>query len=143
MHTLQLTQRTLMSAVQSAVLIVEDDSVIRESLCEMLVEEGYQVATACHGREALDMLRGGSRPCIVVLDLMMPVMDGWQLLDIMRNDQGLQQIPILVVSASRESTQPEGAVRFLNKPINLDALLTEVGSRCCRRADRGSAAALP
>ncbi len=118
---------------QQGVLIVEDDHWIRQLLSDLLVEEGYCVASARHGKEALDLLNSGSRPCVMVLDLMMPVMDGWQLLAIMREDSQLQHIPVLVVSASRPQGGPEGATRFLSKPINVEALLAEVGARCCRQ----------
>jgi CheY-like chemotaxis protein len=123
-----------MPAMRQGILIVEDDNVIRESLSEVLADEGYTVVTARHGGEALSLLKAGGLPCVILLDLMMPVMDGWELLEIMQQDATLSTIPVVVVSASREKRQPRGAVRFIRKPINLEILLQEVGLHCPEKA---------
>ena len=108
------------------VLIVEDDRWIRESLKELLADEGFIVSTAEHGGQALTLLREGLRPTVVLLDLMMPIMDGWQFLEIIRADDDLQLLPVIVVSAAHGKGTPAGATACLDKPVSLDVLLQEV-----------------
>ena len=108
------------------VLIVEDDRYIRESLKELLADEGFSVSTAEHGGQALTLLREGLRPAVVLLDLMMPIMNGWQFLEIIRADDDLQLLPVIVVSAAHGEGAPVGATACLNKPVSLDVLLQEV-----------------
>jgi CheY-like chemotaxis protein len=81
------------------VLVVDDDPLIRDTMSEILVESGYQVLTAAHGGEALDLLRKGPRPGAIILDLMMPVMDGWQFLEEKSRDDALAPIPVLIHTA--------------------------------------------
>src|SRR5204863_7477007 len=83
------------------ILVVDDDADIREVLREVLTESGRHVLTAANGLEALQILRAGSSPCMVLLDLMMPVMDGYNFLVHQQNDPALAQIPIAVISAGR------------------------------------------
>lgn len=108
------------------VLIVEDDRCIRESLCELFTDEGFNVSTAEHGGQALKLLRSGLRPGVVLLDLMMPIMDGWEFLEVLRADDSFQLLPVIVVSAARDKGMPSGATACLNKPVSLDVLLHEV-----------------
>ncbi len=109
------------------VLVVEDDEDVRDAVATILADEGYVVVTAAHGREALDVLANGARPCLVLLDLMMPVMDGWQVLEEMQQHASLATIPVIVLSASREAGPPAPNVRrYLKKPVGLDVLLREV-----------------
>jgi CheY-like chemotaxis protein len=81
------------------VLVIDDDPLIRDTMREILVESGYQVLTAAHGGEALDLLRKGPRPGAIILDLMMPVMDGWQFLEEKARDHALSAVPVLIHSA--------------------------------------------
>lgn len=111
------------------VLLVEDDGAIRETLAEVLTEEGYIVSTAMHGAQALDHLTCGLRPRLILLDLMMPVMDGWQLLRVLHASVELSEIPVIVVSAARDKI-PEGARHYLPKPLDLEALLAAVEHQC-------------
>ena len=83
------------------VLLVDDDEAIREALTELLVCEGFAVHPAQNGKEALDWLHRNGGPCVVVLDLMMPVMDGRTFLGIRRADPSLSKIPVLVATATR------------------------------------------
>lgn len=116
------------------VLIVEDDPDVRESLRGVVLDEGYCVAEAGDGRQALEYLRAHANPCVMILDLMMPVMDGWQLLAAMKDDAALGRIPVVVVSASSvdklQTAQTLGAVALLRKPVHLDALLEAVERFC-------------
>ena len=109
-----------------SILIVEDDADLREALSEVLRDEGYAVAMAADGREALDRLRGESRPSLILLDLTMPVMTGWQFRDAQRQDPDLSEIPVVVLSASdrlAEKMGPLGVADYVRKPIELDRLL--------------------
>jgi CheY-like chemotaxis protein len=81
-------------------LVVDDDPAIRETLADLLQDEGYVVMTAINGKEALTRLRAGSaRPCVILLDLMMPVMSGAEFYAEMRSDPALADIPVVVISA--------------------------------------------
>ncbi|MCC6556244.1 MAG: response regulator [Polyangiaceae bacterium] len=110
------------------ILVVDDDQDIRETLTELLQEEGYSVARASHGREALAMLREGSNPSLILLDLMMPIMDGWQFRAEQQSDPALASIPVVVISAmgKDEKIAALGAAQLLKKPIRLEQLLDAV-----------------
>ncbi len=114
---------------QGTVLIVEDDPSIRETLAEVLLDEGYRVRTAENGKEALDMIAGGFVPCIMLLDLMMPVMTGWEVVQHLEHDAGLHHVPYCVISAIASAAPPTSEC-VLNKPINLDELLSVVAKHC-------------
>ena len=106
-----------------AVLVVDDDLDIRETLREVIEAEGFQVSCAANGAEAMHLLGNGSRPDLIILDLMMPVMSGWEFLTKMRGEEALAGIPVAVVSASGGRTPPVGATCFLRKPVDLDTIL--------------------
>src|SRR5437667_240521 len=89
----------------------------RSSVIRLLEEEGYHVYEAEHGRAALDLLAHCERPCVMLVDLMMPVMDGWALVSALRADNDLSKIPVVVVSALRDIEKPIGAQVFIRKPI--------------------------
>lgn len=115
------------------ILVVDDDDEIRELLCEVLVGAGYAAETACNGREALRRLKEGSpEPDVVVLDLEMPVLDGGALYRMMRQDDELASIPV-VVSTGMPSAAPKGAP-VLPKPVDVPALLTAIAQLCHRAA---------
>src|ERR1700682_362753 len=82
-----------------AALIVEDDASIREAIAEVLRSEGYEASSCGHGREALEYLRDGHHPDVILLDLMMPVMDGWEFRIEQRKDPALATIPVVALSA--------------------------------------------
>jgi CheY-like chemotaxis protein len=115
--------------VSGKVLVVEDDDDIRECLADVLAEEGYAVETAQNGREALERLQR-FRPCVILLDLMMPVMDGWELLAELRNDGDWSTLPVVAVSAANEAKAPEGVRQYLRKPVPINILLHAVKSYC-------------
>lgn len=120
------------------VLIVEDDPDIRDTFRLLLEDRGYAVATACNGREALDELSTMERrPCLILLDLMMPVMSGPEFLEVVKNDPKRRGIPVLIVSAYAEladdSTLAEG---FLKKPVSLETLLSWVARYCPRSGSK-------
>lgn len=107
-------------------MLVEDDDGIRETMAALLEDEGYRVVPAANGEEGLAALRAAADPCLVLLDLWMPVMNGWQMLEAMRDDEALAHVPVVVISAAGDLTPPKGAAAFLRKPIRLETLLESV-----------------
>jgi CheY-like chemotaxis protein len=107
------------------VLIVDDDADSREVLAETVKQEGYNVATAVHGAMALDYLRGASTPSLILLDLNMPVMDGWGFLAERNRDSSLRAIPVVVISGQRGAAERVSALNagYLQKPICWDKLV--------------------
>jgi CheY-like chemotaxis protein len=117
---------------QKTVLLVEDDPDIRDIVQDVLEAEGYDVVPASHGRQALEFLNGvrdSARPDLVpdlvILDMMMPLVDGRHVLDAIRNDQTLSSVPVVVMSAIAHE-KPVGAAAFLRKPFSLDTLFAAV-----------------
>ena len=108
----------------ASVLLVDDDPDIRESICMVLEAEGYSVETAANGAEALEKLRDLPLPSLVLLDLMMPVMNGWRFLELVNGGQPAT-FPVVVVSAA-VPPKPDNAVSCLRKPVDLDSLLAKV-----------------
>lgn len=112
----------------SAVLVVEDEQDIRETLRDILEMEGYRVRCACNGKEALDALAEMPRPRLILLDLMMPVMSGYELLQALRANDDLASIPVTVVSAVGDRLAAGTPV--LRKPVDLETLLHAVDASC-------------
>jgi len=122
-----------MPARAARVLVVEDDRDIRASLEEVLTDVGYQVEGAGNGRAALDALRRGAGADLIVLDLMMPVMDGWTFCQETERDPAFAAIPILIVSAVTRLDPRTAHVRSvaqLSKPLNFDDLLAALALHC-------------
>ena len=111
----------------STILIVDDDSDVRRALTELLEDEGYAVAGAAHGRAAREMIRGGIRPSIILLDLMMPGMNGWDFRSAQLRDPELSAVPVVVVTASgfnQDAIRTElGSIELVPKPIQPTKLL--------------------
>jgi CheY-like chemotaxis protein len=104
-------------------LVVEDDDDFRKSLVETLQQEGYRVAEVSNGRQALEWLRQGERPRLVLLDLWMPTMDGWQLRQALQRPP-FDDLPIVVMSAARaQGARILGVADVLEKPFSVDRLL--------------------
>jgi len=121
--------------MRGTVLVVEDDPELLLSLSEVIESEGYCVSCARHGLEALGRLRGGVKPSVILLDLMMPIMNGWQFRYEQRQDSDLAKIPVVVVSAKSDSQQHAAwleADGYLSKPIDL-GILFDMLSRYCNR----------
>jgi CheY-like chemotaxis protein len=113
------------------VLIVDDDQAIRQIMQDVLEVQGYEISTAADGREGIARLRDLSpQPCVVLLDMMMPGMNGWQFLDYQRNDPLFSRIPVIICSAYREIAKSVKASAILEKPIQLNALLDTVKAFC-------------
>jgi CheY-like chemotaxis protein len=113
------------------VFIIEDDVDTRDMLAKFLELEGYHVELAANGRQALDAFQEGASACVIVLDLMMPVMDGWEFRRRQIEDARLKQIPTIVVSAAgRERLKQINADAYLSKPVDMDELLERVSKFC-------------
>jgi CheY-like chemotaxis protein len=109
------------------VLLVEDDLDIRDVLQDVLESDGYDVIPAANGKQALDFLTLNDPPGadVVILDLMMPMISGWDVLRRMAEDPRLQSIPVIVVSAVAPEKPPR-AYTFIRKPFTLETLSTAV-----------------
>ena len=114
------------------VLIVEDDEVIRDVLQQLLQYQGYPTVTATHGKDALQKLSGMSPPALLVMDLMMPIMNGWELLEHIRKDARWDKLPVIILSAGGEAQKllDDPHVRFLKKPLRMNSLLEHVKALC-------------
>jgi CheY-like chemotaxis protein len=126
----------------SDILVVDDDRSIRETLGDILSGEGYHVELAENAAVAIDRIRKGPPPHLVLLDLMMPVMSGWEFLEVAEQDELLSRIPVLVVSAMPaplSAPESRGGVKaFLRKPVKLDELLDLVRQHSTPQADGAS-----
>jgi CheY-like chemotaxis protein len=114
------------------VLIVEDDADLREMMAQLLTLEGFAAATAANGREALLYLQTNAAPDVILLDLMMPVMDGWEFRREQQRDRDMAGVPVIVLSALDQPRAADVAAdAFLKKPLDFDRLL-ELIRRYCR-----------
>ena len=116
------------------VLLVEDDAAIAEAVRQSLVGEGYDVLHAWNGREAMDALAAQPHPDVILLDLMMPVMTGWQVMEELTQEQGLSEIPVIVTSAT-SSAEEHPQRDFLKKPYSLTTLLSLVEKHASNSVD--------
>ncbi len=113
------------------VLLVEDEEELREMMCEALETYGYTVVTAREGQEALDAIAGIEHLCLILLDLLMPGMNGWDFFDAVKKRPELRDVPI-VVHSSAPSRAPRGVTRVLQKPLKLDRLVATVQQYCAQ-----------
>ena len=123
-----------MPAGGPTILLVEDDDGIRDVLLSLLEDDGYAVVAARNGQEALDVLAAQPLPRLLFLDLMMPTLNGWRLLELMAKDERLAQIPVVVFSAYADAVPASDfalpPVAILTKPVDLDRFL-EIAHRFC------------
>ena len=117
------------------VLIVDDDHDIRDAMSEMLQMEGHLTHCAANGQEALEVLRreGGAGTCVILLDLMMPIMDGWEFREEQKRDDRLASIPVVVITADAEARQKAERLEasgVLRKPIRGEDLVRTVERYC-------------
>jgi CheY-like chemotaxis protein len=133
--TASMTDPLVNTHACGGILIVDDDEGIRAALSQALTDEGYVVFAAEHGAEALDILRMTvPRPCLVLLDMMMPVMDGREFIEKKLTEPDLRDVPVVVVTADGVALKQAAelvAAAVLAKPISLDQLLLAV-QRFCR-----------
>ncbi len=110
------------------VIVIDDEDELRESLQDLLEAHGFQVAVARNGQEALDVLGQIELPCFILLDLMMPVMDGWEFLRERARQPRLAEVPVIIATSS--PAQAPAGYQLLAKPINLAHLVDEVRRVC-------------
>jgi CheY-like chemotaxis protein len=123
---------TVYSGLGKAVLVVEDDPDTSEVLVKILGDVGYTVQLAENGRKALDQLQAGLQPDLIVLDMLLPILDGWHFLDDLKRMPRLNRVPIVITTAtvlSREWALAHGCSGFVRKPIDPPVLLQEL-QRC-------------
>ncbi|HTP29472.1 MAG TPA: response regulator [Anaeromyxobacteraceae bacterium] len=125
--------------------IIDDDPDIRESLSDVLEDAGYRAVTSPNGARALQDLKDGLRPDLIILDLMMPVMDGWSFRRTLLRDPILATIPVLILSAASNlnGVSELKAAGLLRKAVRLDELLASIAKTVNRRAHPGSQRELP
>jgi CheY-like chemotaxis protein len=115
----------------ATVLLVEDNVDVREMMATALELDGHQVQTPGNGWEALHALKGGLRPCVILLDLMMPVMDGWAFRAELESTPAFASIPVIVVSAlGGDLLNRVRAAAYVSKPVDIDRLLAIVCEKC-------------
>ena len=119
------------------VLVVEDDEDARDALVALLQMKGYRAVPAGNGKEALDYLKKAPVPDLIILDLWMPVMDGWQFRSEQVKDPRLANVPVIVVTALSDRTDID-ATEIMIKPVDVDQLLAKV-SQYCRREQTSAA----
>jgi CheY-like chemotaxis protein len=123
-----------MSKANPLVMIVDDDGDIREALAEAIEDLGYCTVSAANGRDAIDRLRSLTfLPCLILLDLMMPVMDGRQFREAQLHDERLEAIPVAIITAHavpEEASRDLGVIAALGKPIDLPALQGMIRRHC-------------
>ena len=126
-----LYERMTPSLPHCPVLIVEDDEDLREMMAQLLTLEGYDAATVSNGREALEYLHKATTPNVILLDLMMPVMDGWEFRRQLEADPELAPVPVIVLSALDQVRASNiHAAAYLKKPLDFDRLLALVRTYC-------------
>jgi len=111
------------------VLLVEDDLDVRDTLQDLLESEGFDVIPAANGKQAIDFLTLNDPlgADLVILDLMMPMISGWEVLEVMSSDPRLADIPVIVLSAMA-GERPERAQRLVRKPFALETLVAAIRS---------------
>lgn len=127
-------------STKDPILVVDDDIDILETVRDVLVGGGYSVVTAGNGKEALDRIQEIDVPCVILLDLMMPVMSGGEFLAVLRQKRMLASVPVVIISAwASEAGQVLDQVQgFVKKPMSLKSLL-EVANRYCAESAHCSA----
>jgi CheY-like chemotaxis protein len=111
------------------VLVVEDDADTREAMRSVLEVYGYTVVTAADGSEALEQLHKGLKPCLILLDLMMPGMDGFEFVNEKRQDPRISAIPVVIYSGhhdAKSNAERLGAQGYFQKPVDVDNLVSLV-----------------
>ena len=116
------------------VLVVEDDHEVLDALATLLRIDGFQVATAMDGRDALDRLAAGLRPCLILVDLLMPRLNGFQFCEALGRDTVLARIPVIICSAAEDSTARLAAANIVatfRKPFVDPSQLLRVARAHC------------
>jgi CheY-like chemotaxis protein len=133
-HPGAATSSAATQPAERVVFVIEDDPDIRDMITQILELEGYAVRSATDGSDALMQIRqGDGYPALILLDLMMPVMNGWEFRNAQLQDPGLAEIPVVVLSGDGTVAAKAGTMHangFLKKPVDLNALLQTVERFC-------------
>jgi CheY-like chemotaxis protein len=121
-----------------AILIVDDETDIRETLEDFLTDEGFSVRSAADGAAALRVLEERELPCVVILDLIMPVVDGNEVIEAMKKDERLCNLPVIITTSDPDRA-PRG-IALMRKPVSLQSLLAAVEPLCVRDSAAGTPA---
>jgi CheY-like chemotaxis protein len=124
-------ENPVIPAQDPSILVIEDDEDAREAMVAFLQMKGYRAIAAGNGKEALEYLENAAAPDLIILDLWMPVMNGWQFLSEQVKNPRIAKVPVVVVTALSDQTDVE-ANEIIIKPVDVDHLLTTV-SHYCRR----------
>jgi len=125
--------RTTSGEAERCVMIVEDERDARDAMVELIEQEGFSAVGARHGREALDLLESGRRPSLILLDLKMPVMDGWGFCEALGADERFASIPVAILTASAiydSLPQRRNGAGLFTKPVDFQRLLSLVRRFC-------------
>jgi CheY-like chemotaxis protein len=120
----------MVTAAAKTILLIEDELDIREALAEVLISEGYAVQSAANGQEGLDLLQNHPSPSLILLDLMMPILDGWAFLSRRMADPQMQHLPVIIMSAADRKRPVGPGLTFIRKPIDLSDLLKKISENC-------------
>ncbi|HMI87113.1 MAG TPA: response regulator [Polyangiaceae bacterium] len=128
----RLTLATTMRRDRHVILVVDDDHDLRESLREILEEEGFETVGASNGREAIEFLRreGQTRPRVILLDIMMPVMTGLEMIERLHRDVPFISTPVVFMTAFRTLVKTDERTRVLYKPFSIDCVLSAIRQAC-------------
>jgi CheY-like chemotaxis protein len=124
---------TTTSLAGPTVMVVEDDKDSREMLCDYLGRHGYRAVSAANGLEALELLDEVANLCVILLDLMMPIMNGWEFRDRQRTHGRFAEVPVVLLTAHAPSSSASSAIsvaRVLTKPVDLREILKVVEGYC-------------
>jgi len=124
----QFSLATTMTRNRHVILVVDDDHDLRESLREILEEEGFETIGASNGKEAIELLsaEGQPRPRVILLDIMMPVMTGLDVVDRIRRDRAMAKTPVVLMTAFRTLVKTNERTRVLFKPFSIDGVLSAI-----------------
>jgi CheY-like chemotaxis protein len=120
------------------ILIIDDNPDLREGLRVVLGQEGYKVEAAINGRDALNRLYNGLKPCLIIMDLMMPIMNGFEFREVQLADPQLAHIPLIAYSGvtdPRETAQQLRATAYIHKPTEVEQLASVVRQFCPKDAE--------
>jgi CheY-like chemotaxis protein len=121
----------IVKSSSKTILLIEDEESIREALQQALEIEGYSVLTAANGQEGLDILKKSFEPpCLILLDLMMPVMNGWQFVEARKSDSKSVDVPVVVVTAYPNKGNTINANALIPKPIDFERLIELIARYC-------------
>ena len=108
------------------ILVVEDEPLLRRRIASILTAKGHQVVEAENGKDAIERLQENGKPELILLDMVMPIMNGWGFLDFKSNNVAYKPIPVVIVSAYEGTAKSARPDAYLSKPVETDNLLKTV-----------------